>query len=131
MARSTQLPFLYILETAKKGRGVYTSEIIDKGTIIEICPVIVLSKSDTLKIHQTHLHDYYIVWEIDKGTSALALGYGSIYNHSEKPNSEMLIDLEERVIRFAAIQKIAPNEEITYNYIALEDTLYNLWFESK
>jgi len=125
---TTQLPGLYILDTNNRGRAVFCSEKISSGSLIEICPVIVLDVEDTESVHHTSLHDYYFIWDIDKGSSAIALGYGSIYNHSETPNAEFEIDLQSKVIRFVAIQGIAAGEEITIDYIAAKEEGIELWF---
>ena len=45
----------------------------------------------------------------------LALGYGSLYNHSYRPNARY-VDLSERTKLFTAIRDIAAGEEITVNY---------------
>ena len=128
MPLSTQLPFLYFLETEEKGRAVFSSEDIPRGTLIESAPVIILNAEDTARIHQTHLHDYYFTWDLDAKTSAIALGYGSLYNHSDTPNASFELDRTAKAIRFIAIQDIPANKEITVDYIALKDEGYNLWF---
>jgi len=125
---TTQIPGLFIMETSDKGRGVFTSEPISEGSIIEICPCIILSPQDTLKIHETLLHDYYFLWETDRKTSALALGFGSIYNHSENPNASFLIDYDARSIKFVGLKDINSMEEITIDYIGLKKEGYKLWF---
>ena len=102
----TQLPGLYILETESKGRGVYTSTSIPKGSLIEICPCILLSTSDTQKIHETLLHDYYFLWDTEKKTSVIALGFGSLYNHSRQPNAQFTLNYDDQTIVFVAIEEI-------------------------
>lgn len=128
MPLSTQLPFLFIVNEASKGRGVFTSEDISKGSIIEICHVIILNKEDTRMIHETHLHDYYFVWDIVKKTSALALGYGSLYNHDDNNNAEFELDLVEKVIRIIAQKQISSGEEITLDYKGHKEEGNKLWF---
>jgi uncharacterized protein len=39
------LPFLFIAPTSLMGRGVFTSEDIEADTIVEIAPVIVMTKA--------------------------------------------------------------------------------------
>jgi SET domain-containing protein len=129
MPLSTQIPCLYIINNEQRGRSVLTSEHIPKDSIIEICPVIILSEEDTKNIHKTHLHDYYFVWDIEKGSSAIALGYGSLYNHSETPNAEIELDYSETCIRFIATRDIDNGEEITIDYIAAKDENIKLWFD--
>ena len=49
------------------------------------------------------------------GHVALALGYGSLYNHSYQPNARCE-DVRPQTKRFVAIRDIQANEEITFNY---------------
>ena len=131
MPLSTQLPGLYYLETESKGRSVFTSEDIVEGSIIEVCPVIIINPEETQVIHKTHLHDYYFIWDIETGSSAIALGYGSLYNHDEHPNSEFELDRANLTIRFIALKNISAGTELTVNYIAAKEEGVKLWFDPK
>lgn len=125
---STRLPFLYLKETEGRGRGVFTALPIPEGSSIESCPVIVLSAQDTAIIHTTHLHDYYFLWD-DDGQSAIALGYGSLYNHASQPNADYEMDIDQRTIEVFALRDIEIGEEITFNYTDGGDIRTELWFE--
>ena len=57
-----QIPGLYIAQSSKEGRGVFTSVPINEGDIIEVCPVIEIPISQVPIIHKTVLHDYYFLW---------------------------------------------------------------------
>ena len=124
------MPFLYINSTKKKGRGVFTAKKIPAGSHIESCPVLVLSKKDTTRIHKTKLHDYYFLWG-DTGKSAIALGFGSIYNHAKKANADYAMDLENKSIDIFATKKIAAGEEITINYMEGGVQESELWFKEQ
>lgn len=54
-----QVPGLFIQESPLGGRGVFSSMDIPKDSIIEVCPVLVIPKSELPIIHKTILHDYY------------------------------------------------------------------------
>jgi len=129
---STQIPGLYIMETEEKGRGVFTSIPISKGDVIESAPVVVIDDADRRNVHKTSLHDYYFLWEETPETNgyeaAIALGYGSLYNHSNEPNAEFVPVFEERVIEFIAIRDIEPGEEILIKYDEGDHTEFELWF---
>ncbi|MEZ4984577.1 MAG: SET domain-containing protein [Saprospiraceae bacterium] len=125
---STRLPFLYIMHIEGKGRGVFTAEPIPEGSSIESCPVIVVTADDTERIHQTLLHDYYFLWG-DDGSSAVALGYGSLYNHSSSPNADYGMDYDNLSIEVFALRDIAAGEEITFNYTDASDQRTTLWFD--
>lgn len=128
---STQIPGLYIMETEEKGRGVFTSIPISKGDLIESAPVIVLDDKDRLIIHKTLLHDYYFLWEPgedEEYEAAIALGYGSLYNHSKEPNAEFVPVFDEKVIEFIALRDIAAGEEILIEYDEGGNSSFELWF---
>ncbi|MCP9236375.1 SET domain-containing protein [Lewinella sp. JB7] len=122
----THLPFLYLRPSERGGRGVFTAEPIAKDTVVELAPVIVLTGEDRQLIHRTSLHDYYFVWE-DSG-AALALGYGSLYNHDSAPNLDYEMDYGFEQIRFTALRDIRGGEELLINYMA-GDEREGLWFE--
>ena len=48
--KTTQVPGLYILNDAVKGRSVHTLNDIPKDSLIEVCPVITFSTKDLKKI---------------------------------------------------------------------------------
>lgn len=129
---STQIPGLYIMETEEKGRGVFTSIPILKGDIIESAPVIVMDDKDRNDIHKTVLHDYYFLWEegLEEGEyhAAIALGYGSLYNHSKTPNAEFVPVFDEKVIEFIAVRDIEAGEEILIEYDEGGNSSFELWF---
>lgn len=128
---STQSPILYIVESDQKGRAVFTATDITKGSIIEICPIIILSEVDTQRIHSTKLHDYYFQWDAEQKTSAIALGYGSLYNHSEKPNADFELVKGDNEIHIFAIKDIAAGEEVLIDYLVGDKGGGKLWFSPK
>jgi len=125
---TTQRPGLYILEN-EAGRGIFTASAIARNDLIELCPVIILSREDTQLIHRTRLHDYYFIWDLEAGSSAIALGYGSLYNHSDDPNAAFELDHQSGNIRITALKDIPAQDEIRINYITDPDAGYKLWFD--
>lgn len=123
---STHLPFLYIGPSKRGGRGVFTARPIPAKTVIELAPVILLDHADTAAIHDTRLHDYYFLWGEDG--SAIALGYGSLYNHASQPNADFEMDFESDLIRFFALTDIPALAEICINYTDEADERTRLWF---
>ena len=104
--RKSQIP--------KAGRGVFARELIKKNEAIEECPVLVVPRKDYPTLKKTILRNYYFMWE--KVTCGICLGFGSIYNHSYKPNTTYKKDIKNHIIRFVAIRDIKQGEEITVNY---------------
>ena len=107
---------LYVAHSSGKGRGVFSSKKILRETVIERCPVLTLPSEQLESIDRTELYNYYFSWGADMKSGALALGLGSIYNHSYTPNALYRLDMDDDVIEFVAIKNIPANEEITINY---------------
>lgn len=111
------------------GRGVFCAKDIPKDSIIEICPIIHIPKVEVDAIHNTELHDYYFVWGENDDEAAIALGYGSLYNHSYKPNADFILDLDHKTINFHAIKNIKAGKEIMINYHGQPEAEDELWFD--
>ena len=122
-------PYLYIDKTEKYGRGVFTDEPIAKGTLIEIAPVIVMSKHDRLHLDKTKLHDYIFEWGEAKDKCCMALGFIPMYNHSYTSNCEYLMDYEEDVIFVKTVTAIEKGAELTINYNGDWNDTTPVWFD--
>ena len=125
---------VYLSKSAipKAGRGVYARCDIKKGEIIERCPIIEVPKHDVSKLKESILVTYFFYFGTSKQRLAIALGFGSIYNHSHKPNTTYKIKSKEKLIDFVALTDIKKNDEITFNYynrVNLKDKKTPLWFE--
>ena len=125
------LPCLYIAETKSMGFGVFTSENIEKGTVVEISPVIVMSKNERKLLDQTLLHDYIFEWGEKKDQCCMALGYAPVYNHSYKSNCEYEMDFEKKMITIKAIHFIKAGEELFINYNGQWNDDKPVWFDAK
>ena len=112
------------------GRGVFTSEDIEKGTIIEVSPVIVLSKADRELTDKTILHDYIFEWDGSKDQACMAMGYVPVYNHSYASNCEYEMDFEEGTITVTTVRDIKKGEELFINYTGDWDDRKPVWFEA-
>jgi len=108
-----------------KGRGVFARRPIAAGEVIETCPVLVLPEG-SLGDESNGLWSYGFAW--GRGTVALALGYGSLYNHSYRPNARY-DDVGPRTKAFTAIRAIAPGDEITVNYNGEPGKRAKVWFD--
>jgi SET domain-containing protein len=119
---------LYIADTLSKGRGVFTSVDIQPGDLIEVCPVVVIPQRELPIIHKTILHDYYFLWGDNLEECAIAMGYGSLYNHEVFPNANFILDIENMSIDIEAILPIKAGEEITINYHGEAGDESEVWF---
>lgn len=120
-----QIPGIYILEN-EKGRSVYSGIEINPDDIIEACPILHIPEEQKAIIHKTAIHDYYFIWP--SGGIAIALGFGSIYNHSDRPNAEVIFDVDSKEIIIKCIATVSPGEEILIDYTGGSKDV-NLWFE--
>ena len=125
------LPFLFIAPSGEMGRGVYTTESIEANTVIEISPVIVMSKDDRKLLDKTLLHDYIFEWGKKGDQCCMALGYIPIYNHSYKSNCEYEMDFDNDLIRIKTVRYIKKGEELFINYNGEWNDSKPLWFEAK
>ncbi len=116
---------LQVVETDGRGRGVFTKEPIAAGTVFEYAPIILLSPEEWLYAERTKLFDYCYDWQ---GGAALALGMGSLFNHSYMPNAVYAKQYEQLVITYTALRDIAAGEEILINYNGRPDDMDPLWF---
>lgn len=120
-------PGLYFAPSDIHGRGVFCAHPLSLGDVIEICPVIVLPGHEIDLLTHSLLYEYYYAWGENQEQCAIALGYGSLYNHSAHPNAEFTPDYNDDTLIFIAIRDIAAGEEITVDYQA-GAVVRNLWF---
>jgi SET domain-containing protein len=106
----TQSDKVEVRRVRGKGRGVFARRPIETGEVIETCPVLVLP-ADSVEDVPAGIGGHVFEW----GRGKLALGYGSLYNHSYRPNARY-VDLAGRTKVFTALRDIAAGEEITVNY---------------
>ena len=116
------------------GLGVFARKHIPAGTIIETSPVLLFSADIYNAIDKPTdlgarniLSDYPFSWS--KGRSALAFGWGSLFNHSDRPNVSFKNITEEsdgyNALQFRVMKNIAVGEELFIRYAW--DTS-SLWF---
>ncbi|KAF9513872.1 hypothetical protein BS47DRAFT_1285833, partial [Hydnum rufescens UP504] len=115
-----------ILSSSQTGRGVYASRQLARGVLVEISPVLLFPREEYLA-HGRHtaLDSYTFVWR-DKSHGgqkvwALALGLGSLFNHSPSPNVSYTLDYVTLSIRYTTSQPIAAGEELFICYGRDED----------
>ena len=124
------LPFLFIGPTEKMGRGVFTSEAIKAGTIVETSPVIVMSADERKIMDQTLLHDYIFEWGDNEDQCCMALGYVPVYNHSYESNCEYEMDYTSASISIRAVKDIVAGEELFINYNGDWNDAKPVWFDT-
>ena len=110
---------------AGKGRGIVAARRIVCGELIEIAPVVVVPAAEVPCLDGTVLEHYVYDW--GNGV-AIALGNGSIYNHSYTPNAIYIRRYEAHALEYAALRDIECGEEILINYNGNPDDGTPLWF---
>ncbi|MBE9237921.1 SET domain-containing protein-lysine N-methyltransferase [Anabaena aphanizomenioides LEGE 00250] len=118
---------LVVRDTEIKGRGVFAQRDFELGEIIDIANVIVIPKQQVKLITHTVLCNYYFGWHGESG--AIALGYGSLFNHSYQPNALYVKKFDQQVIEIIAYKYIREGQEITINYNGNVDDLTPIWFD--
>lgn len=97
------------------GRGLFATEDIKKGETIEVSPVVVLDPKSTERLDRTFLMSYVFHWS--RGRSAIGLGYGSLFNHSDTDaNVDWKPDEKKNVIRYKTSRSIKKGEQLLINY---------------
>ena len=104
------------------GRGVYAVTDIAQGTVFERVPVLLIPKNQIFGDpphgqRSPRISWYVFDWEgmTKRDYVALALGYGSIYNHSYEPNARYTL-IAPDLMEFHALRPIPAGEEILVNY---------------
>lgn len=124
----------YIEDTGtRKGRGVFAARAFAEGETVEIAPVVTfVDDSDRLPIELRRVIFNWGHLTGRPGSQALALGYASMYNHSNPANMRYQADLANAALHFIAARSIAAGDELTVNYNAHgggAEWNDNAWFE--
>lgn len=117
---------VYVAASPVHGRGVFAGRRFEEGEEIEAAPVLAVPADVKDHLDWTPLWGYYFEWRDD--AAGVALGFGSLYNHSWTPNARYDQDFDAEVVRFTALRTIEPGEEITINYTGSPDGRGELWF---
>lgn len=123
---------LYIADTERKGKGVFTAEEISAYTEIEQSPVIVMNRAERTLLDQTLLHDYIFEWQPEgQDLCCMALGYIPVYNHSYTSNCEYVMDYETNTMSIVTVRDVMAGEELLINYNGDWDNPDPIWFEAE
>jgi uncharacterized protein len=122
---------LIVKHSKGKGRGVFAGQNIPKDAIIEECPLLVFPGEDFDRITSSHLVDYFFNFNKEEHIMALALGFGSLYNHAIQPNAYYELDTESRIITVYALGAIKSGEEICINYGGKPGEEFREWFDAR
>ncbi len=119
---------VYVAPSPVHGRGVFAGRSFEVGDVIEECPVLVVQADQFEALDTTDLYGFSFEWE---DGAAVALGYGSLYNHSWQPNARYDHDYDRCVIVYTAVRPIAAGDEIKINYGGEPEARAELWFDTE
>ncbi len=119
---------LVVSQTSYAGRGVFAAEDIPAGALIEECPILVLPETEMSAAMGTELGNYIFQWGPSRDEGAVALGYGSLFNHSFSPNAMYIRKLHTKTLMFVALEAIGAGTEITVNYNGSPEDRSPVWF---
>ena len=120
------------------GRGVFAVRDISAGTLIERVPVLLIPRNQVFpsdpKVPSPSPHVSWYVFDWSGQTKrdyvALALGYGSIYNHRDPPNASWEPEPPD-ALAFRAVRDIAAGDEVFISYLGKGSDPQPLGFEPK
>jgi SET domain-containing protein len=105
---------LKVRVTKSMGRGMFATEAIKKGVCVHSAEIVLFKCSEIQRIKK--LGQY--VYNFDSTHSALALGYGSLFNHSF--NSNLCAQYREKsdrwVLTYIATRDIKKGEQLFIYY---------------
>jgi len=114
---------LCTIKNGPKGRGLFSCAVISPGTLIHDAPCIRVVKNEYDNFMRFTVLEHYL-FNAAGGDKLLALGYGSLFNHSRSPNVDYRVDASNLCIRyFAGHRTIQEDEELCISYGG------NLWFD--
>jgi hypothetical protein len=125
----SQRSVITVGESPGRGRGIFVTRDVEEGALLESGHLLVIPQADVDSLEDTELYDYVFALN-DDGDLALALGTGSLYNHSRSPNGRVVICDETLTFDVFACRPIKAFEEVQINYHGDDPPDHPLWFEA-
>ena len=100
---------IFLKYSPGRGMGVFASEPIAKGEVLEVCHIHILNPIE----EQMPYHGFGLPKEHPAFTF-IPWGYGCVYNHSSNPN--IIVECDGSVATFTAIKDIKKLEECFHYY---------------
>jgi SET domain-containing protein len=114
----TRSDLVEIREAEGMGRGVFAVAPIPADTLLFSDPLMMIPADQCPK--DSVLHSIVFFWstvmEDGRNNNAIALGVGSVLNHSKNPNVIVYFEQNPDRIDFYALRHIAPGEQLTHDY---------------
>ena len=107
---------IYIKDSPLHNLGVFSSQKIKKGEVIDVCPFLSFPQSSRETIPVFTNYTFCYPRSENWTTHALVMGYGSYSNHSETPSVDWKTNEEDRTFIFFSLRDINKGEELFINY---------------
>ena len=109
------------IDYGSKGRGLFaTQDIPPELCFTMLAPCTWTTECWTIVIIMLYV-DHYYLFNTSGGNKLVALGYGSLFNHSNRPNVDYRVDTQENQILYKSGYKmIKKDEELCISYVELE-----------
>lgn len=123
---------LFVQETEDgRGRGVFAARDYDQGETVEISPVWLINMRWEDLPHSLKLvvYDWGVLTQSPTPACAVALGAGSLFNHSSTANLKFQARQDQRAIAFIAQRDIAKGEELVVDYNSDMGDSGTSWFD--
>ena len=102
------------IKECKYGLGVFASQDIKSGEMVETGIVYVLEDVDGNLPGNSHLH----TWSADRKKWAASSGCIAWYNHSDTPNVKKIGNLKTNKLDVVALKDIKTGEELVCTYMS-------------
>jgi len=106
-----------VISTCAFGHGIFATKAIPADATLEECPYLRINADECAG----SLDDYVFNLEPseedgDSEVYSLVLGWGSLFNHSYKHNTEYWHDTDRDLIVFHTIKKVSAGKQLFVNY---------------
>ena len=100
------------------GYGVFATDTIEKGEIIEECVICDPSEKDYSNYdYLESINRYQRYWFKGDPHPVMITGSCEVFNHSTKPNIKIEQDLDyERIVKIISLNRISKNTELYFDY---------------
>jgi SET domain-containing protein len=140
---------VHVGASSRHGRGVFSNAALPAGTVVEVSPMLLITREEG---DRDDLFGRYIFeWDVDADPTAyaLALGWGSLFNHSGDPSCGYTRADDDETLAaslavgapggvaacapgmapaliFTTVRPVAAGEELTIDYSGVGEE--DMWF---
>ena len=106
-----------VISECEFGHGIFTTRFLPADTTLEECPYLKIRSDECAGA----LDDYVFNLETaeengDTDVYSLVLGWGSLFNHSDRHNTEYWHDTDRDLIVFHTVRDVSAGEQLFVNY---------------